>query len=379
MNEWKSHLRGLVPAPLRQWRQRKLERRAQQPEILTPRSRSWNPEAPVAVILCSPHFRESVPNAGVTCRLGLAHGFEQVGYNFLLLSVFELEQLRRLHAPVVFLSEGDYTFLEASALAELRRVPHVAWVNPWFRNEERYWPEAGFEPYGMLAAREQVQRSEPPTCVGLCVEAGREFFAGWETGGRRVHPFSLACDTTLYDRRAGASRFNGVRIAFVGGYWANKARMFDRYLRPHEAELTVYGYSPWPYAGFGGQLAVEDEPYLYRDALLSPSINEPHVPVMQIDINERVYKVLGSGGLSVTDVTPGYRELFAPDELLMPTSEEEYHDMVRTALRAPETLAAYRERGYRAVRERHTYAHRAAMLLDLLGLPVPRRPESAIA
>lgn len=379
MSGWKNSLRGLIPAPLRRWRGQLLERRAQQPEILTPRNRSWNPEAPVAVILCSPHFRESVPNAGVTCRLGLARGFEQLGYNYQLLSVFELGQLRRLHAPVVFLSEGDYSFLDDRALAELRRAPHIAWVNPWFPHEERFWSENGLDTMGMLEARAQVLRSEPPLLVGQCVESGLEYFSNWKGDGRRVYPFPLACDTTLYDRGDGAARFEGVRIAFVGGYWPYKAQMFDRYLRPHEADLTVYGYSPWPYAGFGGQLPVEDEPYLYRDARLSPSINEPHVPLMHIDINERVYKVLGSGGLSVTDVTPGYRELFAPDELLMPESDDEYHDMVRTALASPETLAPYRERGYRAVRSRHTYAHRAAMLLDRLGIPYPRQPETSVA
>ncbi len=379
MTAFRQHLRSLVPAPLRDWRRRTLERRAREPVILTRRSRSWDPEARTAVILCSPHFRESVPNAGVTCRLGLARGFEQVGLNFVLLSVFDLPRLRRLPEPIVFLSESDFAFLDETALAELRRHPHIAWVNPWFAREELFWQESGLEPLGMSEAREQVLRSEPPCLVGQCVEAGLEYFSGWTGPGRHVIPFPLACDTTLYDRGEGAARFPGIRVAFVGGYWPNKARSFDLYLRPYESELTVYGYSPWPYAGFGGQLPVEDEPYLYRDALLSPSINEPHVPVMHIDLNERVYKILGCGGLSITDVTPGYRQLFATEELLVPESLDEYHDMVRTALDHPERLAGYRERGYHAVRSRHTYAHRAAMLLEALNLPVPRKPEAEAA
>lgn len=379
MTALRNFLRSLVPSALRDWRRQALERRAREPVILTPRSQAWNPEARTAVILCSPHFRETVPNAGVTCRLGLARGFEQVGLNFMLLSVFELQRLRELHEPLVFLSEADYEFLDDPALAGLRRYPHVAWVNPWFAREERLWQESGLEPLGMSAARDRVLRSEPQCLVGLCVESGLEYFTGWTGPGRQVLPFSLACDTTLYDRGEGTSRFQGVRIAFVGGYWPNKARSFDLYLRPYEQDLTVYGYSPWPYAGFGGRLPVQDEPLLYRDALLSPSINEPHVPVMHIDLNERVYKILGCGGLSITDVTPGYRELFRPEELLVPESLDEYHDMVRTALREPERLAGYRERGYHAVRSRHTYAHRAAMLLEALHLPVPRTPHRGAA
>jgi spore maturation protein CgeB len=40
-------------------------------------------------------------------------------------------------------------------------------------------------------------------------------------------------------------------------------------------------------------------------------------------------------------------------------------------LREPAAFTRYREAGYRAVHARHTYAHRAATVLEALGLTVP--------
>ena len=60
------------------------------------------------------------------------------------------------------------------------------------------------------------------------------------------------------------------KMAFVGGYWAYKERQFDRYLNPYERRLPVFGYSAWPYANYGGQSADEEEPSLYRQAMLCP-------------------------------------------------------------------------------------------------------------
>lgn len=75
---------------------------------------------------------------------------------------------------------------------------------------------------------------------------------------------------------------------------------------------------------------------------------------------------MGSGGLAITDVVPFYNELFGSDELLVPDSIEEYHDMVHQALTDDDFNRRYRETGYRAIQERHTYAHRAKSILEHL-------------
>jgi spore maturation protein CgeB len=173
--------------------------------------------------------------------------------------------------------------------------------------------------------------------------------------------------------------FDDVQLTFVGGYWPYKARQFDRYLKPYADRLTVFGYSSWPYGNYGGQLPELKEPSLYLQARLSPTINEPHVEVMGVDLNERVFKVLGSGGMTITDVTPAYREWFSQDELLIPESISDYHDMVRMALDDEDFNRQYRLAGHRAIRERHTYAHRARTVLELLGLAIVPNANASLA
>jgi len=372
----RDRLRALVPGPMLgalRSMSRRFRPRAYYggPIITEPTGRLGGATRTLAVV-CGPHFRQHVPNAGVTYRLGLARGFEGKGVAYELVSVFDLARLRDLAQPIVFIAESDYEFLPPGGLEELRRHRHFVWVSPWCDGFERYAADHGFEGLTVSPAlRERVLASEPAFVFAPATGDGLAFYEGWRRRGYRFVPLPLACDTTLYDRSAAPPRFRDVRIAFVGGYWPYKARSFDVYLKPHEAALTVFGYARWPYAGFRGPLAESDEPLLYRDAALCPAISEPHSAVMGIDIPERVFKVLGSGGLCLTDVVPANRDLFDERELMVPATVEEYHETVRAILRDGAAFARYRDAGYRAVRARHTYAHRAAAVLEALGLPVP--------
>jgi hypothetical protein len=196
-----------------------------------------------------------------------------------------------------------------------------------------------------------------------------EFYSAWQKMGLRLESVPLACDTTRYYPEPESERYADVKMAFVGGYWPKKAIQFDKYLRPYEDILTVYGYSEWPYKGYSGLLPENDERVLYQNACVSPAISEPHAEVMG-DIVERVFKIMGSSGLAITDVVPFYGELFESDELLVPDSVEEYHDMVHQALTDGDFNQRYRERGYQAIQDRHTYAHRARTILEHLDMGI---------
>lgn len=372
----RERLRQLIPSSILEARralQREFERRRfrrREPVITESRGCEIIGATRTAVIVCGPYFDQRVPTAGMTYRAGLARGFEQIGLPYEMVSLFNLKRLRELPGPVVFISETDYEFMGRADITELRKYPHFVWVNPWFKGSDRFYAKHMLEGLDVAEiARKRVLKSDPAFVFTPATESGMEFFSEWEQRGFKLVSLPLACDTAAYDRHASAAKFSDVKMAFVGGYWPYKARSFDLYLKPYEDELTIFGYSRWPYAGYGGQLAAEDEPLLYRDARLSPAINEPHVAIMGIDINERVYKVLGSGGLCVTDAVPAYRDIFEEDELLVPESVDEYHEMVSAALKDPQAFSHYREAGYKAVRARHTYAHRAAAVIEALGLP----------
>ena len=321
------------------------------------------------VMVCGPGFNIQVPNASATIRLGFCKGFAQIGVRYHLVSLFELARvLPHLRKPFVFLSGYDYKDLDHAARKLLRETPHFIWMNPWFARLEEVYAQHNLPDPRMS---EQINRRildsgaaflwapVPPSCLS--------FYEEWGKRGQRLEAIPLACDTTRYYPEPTDQHYEDVQLAFVGGYRAYKNFQYDKYLKPYEDTLTVYGYDHWPYKGYGGLLPEGDERVLYQNAQVCPALSEPHAEVMG-DIVERAFKVMGSGGLAITDVVPFYRELFAEDELLVPRSVAEYHEMVLQALNDPTFNRHYRERGHQAVLQRHTYAHRAQQILKALGL-----------
>ena len=197
--------------------------------------------------------------------------------------------------------------------------------------------------------------------------SGLHFFDEWQQNGLKIASLPLACDTKLYKSKQQSSNkdFTDVDLAFVGGYWTSKGVQIDKYLRPWEDKLTVYGYSKWPYTGYGGLIGIELEPELYNQAKVCPVINEPSVALMRGQINERVFKVLGSGGCPVVDAVPAYKELYSEDELLIAENEEHFHHLIKNLLSDRELNNLYRKKGMEATLSRHTYSHRAIEFLRL--------------
>ena len=178
----------------------------------------------------------------------------------------------------------------------------------------------------------------------------------------------LACDETLYNLESPyCAEYENIKIAFVGGYWPSKGEQIDRYLKPFEDKLTIFGYSPWPYPGYRGQLPRDKEPSLYRQALLSPVINEPSVAILHGQINERVFKVLGSGGVALVDAVPAYRELFSEEEMFIPRDDHEFADYARMLL-SNESMREQVKEARNAVLQRHTYRHRVIQVLENLAM-----------
>jgi hypothetical protein len=355
---------------------RKIKYNLQRPVIVEAQGRLAPGNGPTTfVVIVGPHFDQTIPNAGTTCRMGWCRGFEQFGIPYLIVSIFDLaRRLPDIPNPVCWLSGADYEYLNPHNLTTIKRYPHAVWVNTWFEGDAEFYQKNNFENNSWpTMLNRKILSSEPALLFTISPESRFEYYEGWLKSGAHLVSLPLACDTTLYNANTPAcSEFEHIEMAFVGGYWPYKARQFDRYLKPYADRLRVYGYSPWPYAGYGGRLEEVKEPSLYRQARLSPTINEPHVEQMGVDLNERVFKVLGSGGMTVTDVTPAYREWFSADELLVPGNLDQYHELVAQALGDDDFNQRYRQAGNAAVQARHTYAHRAQKLLEILGIELPR-------
>lgn len=309
-------------------------------------------------------------SASAPIRLGYCRGFGQLGIPYKLVPVSDIEYvLPALDDPLVFLSIFDYLGMTEAARGSIRRHTHFVWVTPDHEVMQRV-----YAPHGIVKERiprkalEYILASEPDFVWGDVPPSGLEFYTFWQRSGLCLEALPLACDPIRYHPEPDNLKFLGAKIAYVGGYWPRKAVQFEQYLRPYEDRLTVFGYNPWPYRGYRGVLLIDDERVLYHNARVCPAISEPDVALGLF--TERTFKIMGSGGLAVTDVAPAYRELFADDELLVPESMDEYHDMIQRALTDDEFGQGYRKRGYQAVLARHTYAHRAKTILGYLGIDV---------
>ncbi len=355
------------------WKKLKYRRRKEQGPFIIQEQGIIDPyNSPLTfVLICGKSFDQSIPNAGTTCRVGWCRGFEQLGIPYLLISTSDLaKRLPDIQNPICWISGSDYIYLDKVNLATLKRYRHCVWVATWFKDDVNFY-QANKLPNNSWSPKlnNKILSSEPTFVFTISPKSSFEYYQKWIRQGIKLVSLPLACDTSLYHANPPfCPEFESIDMAFVGGYWSYKAQQFDLYLKPYQEKLKVFGYSPWPYAGYGGQLPEQKEPSLYHQAKLSPTVNEPHVSLMGIDINERVFKVLGSGGMTITDVTPAYREWFTEDELLVPTSVEDFHEIVQAILKDDGLKEQYRKRGYQFVINNHTYMHRAKQVLSILGI-----------
>lgn len=329
------------------------------------------------VVAVGPYFDQNRPDAMMTCRMGYCYAFEELGIPYLIADINELDKvLPSLTNPFCMILGADYQFMSKDIITFIKKYPKVAWVDPWFKGSDEFFQSHGLDAHIWTWSnkhRRRILDSEPSFVFTATAEPGLRFFEEWEKKGARLLSLPLACDTTLYNHSAPhREEFEGVRMAYVGGYWKSKGKQIDKYLRPFEDDLVIYGYSKWPYRGYRGQLSREAEPSLYRQALICPTTNEPTVRLLHGQINERVFKVLGSGGMTVVDAVPAYRELFAEGELIVPEDEHEFYDVVIELLVNDGLREQYRRRGYEAVAFRHTYVHRAKVILEQLGFTSTR-------
>ncbi|MBN1764199.1 MAG: glycosyltransferase [Sedimentisphaerales bacterium] len=325
------------------------------------------------VAAVSYRFNQDRPDAMMTCRMGLCRAFEQMGFPYLLAEVRDLTGiLPEIDNPFICIFGADYDVMDWETVNLLKRYPLFVWVNPWFEDSDLFFAEHGLDSAlwdWPAEHRRKILESEPDFVYTATVESGLNFFSEWARHGLKILSLPLACDTSLYNLSAPfRPEFSGIKMAFVGGYWPSKGRQMDTYLRPFEDDLVIYGYNQWPYRGYRGQLSREAEPSLYREARVSPSINEPSVQLLRGQINERIFKVLGSGGVTVVDAVPAYRELFTEDELPIPRDEHEFEDMARQIIADDTLRRRLAQKGCEAVINRHTYRHRAAQILPELNL-----------
>lgn len=323
------------------------------------------------VVVVGPSFDQDIPNAMMTCRMAYCNAFEEKGVPYIIVDLQDLNKiLPILTNPFCMIFGSDYEFINRQTIKTLKKYKHFVWVDPWFKESENFFKKHNLDSSVWTWSdkhRKKILDSEPTFVYTATVEPGLCFFEEWQSHGIHLISLPLACDTSLYNKFAPhIKEFENVRLAFVGGYWESKGKQIDKYLRLFEDDLEVFGYNSWPYRNYRGKISRMAEPSLYRQALISPTINEPTVKLLHGQINERVFKVLGCGGMTIVDAVPSYRELFSEDELIIPEDEVQFKDIVNELLRNETLRDEYSRKGYDAVQKKHTYAHRVSSVLKEL-------------
>lgn len=325
------------------------------------------------VMVVGPAFDQQRPDAMMTCRMGYCHAFESMGIPYVIADITQLDSLaQKLPSPFFMYFAGDLPYISNDKVRKLSKYPSAIWVYPWFDKSDKFFAEHDLDASIWTLPKssiEKVMDMQPRFCFSATTPSGMTFFENWEKRGIPAKSLPLACDTKIYNRNNSSEiDFSDVKLAFVGGYWQSKGRQIDVYLRQFEDDLEIYGYSKWPYSGYKGLLPVDLESSLYKQAIVSPVVNEPTVALMKGQINERVFKVFGSGGCPIVDAVPAYRELYSEDELLISESPKHFAELIELMLNDESLNYTYRERGRAATLARHTYQHRALEYMRLLGI-----------
>lgn len=333
-----------------------------------------NASASQVFVVGSARVGASKNDAAKTYRFGLARAFQALGFSTRIVDGESLHNFVRAGQAgvddVVIASASEIVHFPKALRHALRRTRMLAWVNFWFPGQRAFFRKHGFPDIGTnpQAAR-AVADCEPTALFTSNTECAFGFYENWIVEQGQLFSFPLAFDRIFYEATSSepTAELNKA-VVYVGGYWPYKGRMLRKYLMPFERQLVVYGYSEWPFGDYRAELPPEQEADILRSAAVVPGINEPHAELLGGDVCERVYKVAGLGGLCVADLCPGYRDLFAENELLMPRSYAEYLNLVRAILEGELEPEQLRRAGRQAVLERHLYEHRALAMLKACGL-----------
>jgi|TARA_Y100001947_G_scaffold155412_1_gene161394 hypothetical protein len=200
-------------------------------------------------------------------------------------------------------------------------------------------------------------------------EAIKQTHNRFESIGIRPVSMMMCADVISYAEAKFDSQLE-CDIGFVGGYWPYKGQVINEYLFPMlhpigKYRIKIFGNQPWQvnqYCGIIGDEKVKD---LFMSAKICPNLSEPHAQKFGFDINERIFKILYSGGFCVSDTVEGYKMF--DDGIVMATCPEDFRDKINYYLDNPLERQQIALKGHNYVKQNHTGFHRAAQILTEFG------------
>lgn len=184
-----------------------------------------------------------------------------------------------------------------------------------------------------------------------------QYFSYWtEKHGLKVYGVPTAADHVLFKM----GRFLEERsfdVGWVGGLWPYKAKMMSRYLMPlmNLHKCGFYGWNdPWKM----GPIVDEEVRDLYRSCKICPSVSESHTSVHPLDVPQRPFSVICSGGFTIHTPTPALVGMGLSDVVPTALNVDDWFEKISYYIKHDEEREALRVKQKIAVMERHTYLHR---------------------
>lgn len=203
--------------------------------------------------------------------------------------------------------------------------------------------------------------------------------------GYKFNSILLAADKTRYfydyDKKFASD------ICYVGSYLPSKRDFIKKNILPLTKwnSVKIYG-SDWTlsnrvlgYIQKAGQyfnidmlkkirgldLSLEDERKIYSSSTISLNVHEDYVRKYNLEINERTFKVIASGGFEIADNVKVLRKYFTKDELVIGESGDDWLDKIRFYLKSPEKRQKIIDAGIKKVLAKHTYHNRVNEIIGL--------------
>jgi len=180
----------------------------------------------------------------------------------------------------------------------------------------------------------------------------------------------MCADTLMYGNAIADPKLK-CDIGFVGGYWPHKGLIINEYLFPmlndiDKYKVKIFGNQRWPVNQYCGYIEDNQVKNLFVSAKVCPNLSEPHAHAFGVDVNERIFKILFSGGFCVSDYCKAYEKVF-DDGVVLAKTGEEFREKIDYYINNQEEAKSIAKKGRQTVLSNHTSFHRISDILKYTG------------